>query len=300
MSLGAALFGIIASICALWAAWLSLARPLVIDWQAWWKILLDLRIESQAKTDSSVVHSLNELLISPEFKPSEMLFSSLSDSNREAVNSLEKDEVFRYFVENVDILGKNYRLGHALSIADQTVFEEAAKEFVHRSLGHCCVVGLSSEWAQQLGALWNVPATEGRLELEFLGTFLGQASKRLIFVVQGQACQELLEFMHAHPGLRDAVAAVLLIHPVLNEAWIEEHFTHEKFDVEANQALPYFIWHLPELAHPSFALSTPPIPATGWRSIEVIDLGELRNSALDCPDILLPCVSIVVTKRITA
>ena len=46
--------------------------------------------------------------------------------------------------------------------------------------------------------------------------------------------------MHAHPGLRDAVAAVLLIHPVLNDAWIEENFTHETFDVEANQALPSF------------------------------------------------------------
>ena len=300
MSLSVAFFGIVASISALWAAWLSLARPLVIDWQAWWKILLDLRIESQSKTDSSVVHSLNQLLISPDFEPSEMLFSGLSDSNREAVSNLEKDEVFRYFVENADLLGKDYRLSHALSITDQTVFEAAAKEFVHRGLSHCCVVGLNSDWAQQLSALWNVPATEGRLELEFLGTFLGHASKRLVFVAQGHVCQELLEFMHAHPGLRDAVAAVLLVHPVLNEAWVAEHFTHEQFDVEANQALPYFLWHLPEQAHLSFALSTPPIPATGWRSIEVIDLGGLTNSAMDCPNILLPCVSIVVTKRITA
>ena len=190
------------------------------------------------------MHSLNQLLISPDFKLSELLFSGLSDSNQEAVNNLEQDEFFHYVIQNIDILGKDYRLSHALSIADQTVFEAAAKEFVHRGLGHCCVVGLNNEWAHQLGALWNVPATEGRLELEFLGTFLGKASKRLIFVAQGHVCQELLEFMHAHPGLRDAVAAVLLIHPVLNDAWIEENFTHETFDVEANQALPYFIWHL--------------------------------------------------------
>ena len=38
-----------------------------------------------------------------------MLFSGLSD-NQEAVNNLERDELFHYVIQNIDILGKDYRL----------------------------------------------------------------------------------------------------------------------------------------------------------------------------------------------
>ena len=83
----------------------------------------------------------------------------------------------------------------------------------------------------------------------------------------------MLRMLHKYPGMRDQLFAVVLIEPELDETWMVENFTQEAMDAEANHAIPYLI--VSETKAPATTIGEPPTPATGWRSIELIDISEV-------------------------
>lgn len=103
-----------------------------------------------------------------------------------------------------------------------------------------------------------------------MGEAMGGAQDRVVLAARS-AAGSLLKLALAAPGLRDRLAAVLLIDPEIDPAWIERHFHHHLLDTELYRQVPWLILRHRQ-DHPP--LSTPPAPQTGRLSIEVVDLGQ--------------------------
>ena len=123
------------------------------------------------------------------------------------------------------------------------------------------------------------------LSLDDLAQKVQHSSQRLIFTADESHVQKLLEFLHANPGLRDVVAAVICFRPQVDQDWVRTHFTHEQMDLEQNHAIPYLV------------LSEAPVfkeikePQNGWFSIELHELSiETQDQELKQPQTLCPAL----------
>jgi hypothetical protein len=95
-------------------------------------------------------------------------------------------------------------------------------------------------------------------------------------VVAGHArAHDALRLLHAAPGLRDRLRAVLLVHPHLEDAWLRANLTHEAFDVEVLRDVPWLHLRAPGAA----SLPTPPEPESARTCLVVVDLGEAHDLA---------------------
>ncbi|MDP2313379.1 MAG: hypothetical protein Q8P41_10770 [Pseudomonadota bacterium] len=104
---------------------------------------------------------------------------------------------------------------------------------------------------------------------------------RIVVAAHAQA-DAVLRLLHDAPGLRDRLRAVLLVAPTLDAAWLAEHFTHPAFDLELAREVPYLTLRAgPDAA--AQQLPPPATPATGRRSIGVVDLGVLPSELLPDP-----------------
>ena len=99
-------------------------------------------------------------------------------------------------------------------------------------------------------------------------------SQRFVFFVKGRKCQDLCDFLLQNPGVRDVTKCIFLFQPEMDEEWIEQNFDHQKMDAESNHPIHYI----------SFApqnnniLQTPPLPKSGWKSIEVTHISHAENA----------------------
>jgi hypothetical protein len=100
-----------------------------------------------------------------------------------------------------------------------------------------------------------------------------------LVLAAGEHGDELLRLLHAEPGLRDRVRAVLLVGARLDEAWIAENFGHLAFDVELSREVPYLTLRTAGAT----ILPDPPEPPSARRSIAAIDLGEVEPEVLADP-----------------
>lgn len=138
-----------------------------------------------------------------------------------------------------------------------------------RKLEDTIVVGseeLVADWVrlfelQRLIADWSSDSLLPDLE-----KVLERRSQRFIFVVQGEDVQRMLVFLHANPAVRDFTGAIVVIEPVVDNAWVQKHFNHTEMDVEANLSIPYFVCE----STPTNVFTVASDPS-GWKAIEVID-----------------------------
>jgi hypothetical protein len=101
--------------------------------------------------------------------------------------------------------------------------------------------------------------------------------------VRGKTCQDLLVFLREYPGVRDVTKCVFLVQPLLDQQWLAENFDHQMMDAESNHPIYYVTFASKNVLH------TPPIPKSGWKSIETafIDHSETEFTIPQQRSILL-------------
>ena len=178
-------------------------------------------------------------------------------------------------------------------------WSEPLQQGLQRRLDHvvvaCFEPGLASALAAALptarveaGARTDAPDASAA---EALDALLPAKSDRLVVLLPGPDVPWLLRLLHAFPGLRDRVHTVWSLGGALfdtdeDRTWGAEHFRHEELEPELQRALNYvgFI-----AVDPTAPLASgwaeqrfvePPLPATGRRSIDAIDLGPLDLQGL--------------------
>ena len=134
--------------------------------------------------------------------------------------------------------------------------------------------GVVDGLAEAVGGEIAVVSSEGSDEelAERLGGLLGSLEERLVVLCAGGGAGCVARGLHASPGLRDRVRAVVAVEPTFDE-WFEEGFTHEAMDTEIARSTAWVSvgfggeepkwWPEPEL------------PESGRRSIESVSLGFL-------------------------
>ncbi len=92
-----------------------------------------------------------------------------------------------------------------------------------------------------------------------------------VVVAASAAAMPLLRLLLVAPGLRDRLAAVLLIDPAVEPEWAEVNFRHDRLDTELYRQVPWLI-----LRHrlESCPLQTPPLPPTDRAALEIVDLQQ--------------------------
>ncbi len=177
-------------------------------------------------------------------------------------------------------------------------------------LGHPALAGALAEILGE-GSVAALEVGDAEALAIALDERLSAPSIRLVLVAAGAAGGPLLEALHANPGLRDRVRAVVGVGLDLSgrEGWLAENFTHEQLDTEISRAVPFL--HLGfvvpgvlppgEPGAPLSASRFPSVPAppTGRVAIESIDLGVLPGPAADYPPALLARgLAVVITARL--
>jgi len=154
-------------------------------------------------------------------------------------------------------------------------------------------------------------ALDGEALAEALAALVPALADRAVVVATGDAAGRLARCLHAEPGLRDRVLAVVGLHPALgpHAAWLEAHFGHAEMDTEIARATPWY--HLgfiaPDVSPPGepgaplaetrWPESAP--PPTGRVALEVVDLGVLPGPmAAYPPRLLARALLVAVTARV--
>ena len=150
---------------------------------------------------------------------------------------------------------------------------ERFHEYLQRRFAHVILFDFDSGMAEQLASHASIRWYTNPTDEQEIAERVQKKSDRLLFVAKRSQAMPVLRMLHKYPGMRDQLFAVVLIDPQLDEAWVTENFTQEAMDAEANHAIPYIL--LAEGTQPFQPLIEPPTPATGWRSIEIIDIREI-------------------------
>ena len=124
----------------------------------------------------------------------------------------------------------------------------------------------SVDTERELCSLINEIVPQSCFSIDFnignLENIVQSRSQRLVFFVHGKNCQELLVFLREYPGVRDVTKCVFLVQPLLDQQWLAENFDHQTMDAESNHPIYYVTFASKNVLH------TPPIPKSGWKSIE--------------------------------
>ena len=154
--------------------------------------------------------------------------------------------------------------------------------------------------------------TESEAAETELESFLSQRSDRLVLLAVGKGAGLAVRMMHGSPGLRDRVLAVVGVGAFLGGdlgGWMKDAFTHQAMDTEISRLTSWFRVSfvtpgvLPvgdeHCALADTRWPCPPVPQSGRKAIEVIDLGVLPGPALDyAPALLIRSLVVTVTARL--
>jgi hypothetical protein len=311
---------------AAWAAWLSVPRPPTLDWQRLLKTALSVGLYGEVvaagqgrKEWEAAVAALVPYHPAARDEPArlsrpdaadiptpalpgeralvEALVGLSSPAERYARMFSDNEQTRDALLSDPDSLGAAFdpagAIGAGASWAAIAEWGEPVRAGLARKLGHVVVVGVETElagvMAAQSGCRGIRLAEEGLVDA--LDRAMSTPSDRIVFVGQGAGIPIILRAMHAHPGLRDRVLAVVSVGGdiTVSEAqrqWMAEHFTQTAMDTELNRATPYLSAVLAEAADPlaaDWSGQRWPEPApdrTGRAPIQRIDLGPLPASWL--------------------
>ncbi|MEE2749828.1 MAG: hypothetical protein VX519_00225 [Myxococcota bacterium] len=142
--------------------------------------------------------------------------------------------------------------------------------------------------------------------------FLQHRSDRLVLLAFGVGAELAVRMMHASPGLRDRVLAVVGVGAALGgEAaiWLGEEFGHQSMDTEISRLTSWFhvafvtpdVLPIGDADRPltDTRWPQPPVPSSGRNAIESIDLGVLPGPASEYPpELLIRSLVVTVTARL--
>ncbi len=310
------------------AAWWTLPRPLALDWELHFKVALSTLVRGEVEAAGggmadwlararTVVwyhaggRDLEAKIADPAgyevpipARPGERaLLEQLGRAAAEQRLAVAWDAGDPCLFDDPEALGPEFApacsLGPQVTWEDVAAWNEAVVSALRRRHEHTRFAvlgrpGLVAPLGEALGEERALVATADELE-----ALVPELSDRLVVVVAGAEVAALLETAKASPALRDRMRAVVGLGVQLEdlEAWLAEHFTHERMDTEVSRATPWF--HLAwvdqgvdplgvvgtPLATTRFP--TPPVPPTGRVALEPIDLGVLPGPSSGLDDTLL-------------
>lgn len=127
------------------------------------------------------------------------------------------------------------------------------------------------------------PAADADLQrAQRLMDLLVDPSDRLILVLGPGEPTAALQALHAAPGLRDRLVALVSWGGGAGDpGWLSAHFDHDQLDTELNRATPYLCLGAPPSAADAAHFPSPPVPKHGRRTIDSIDLSAVDLAADD-------------------
>ena len=154
---------------------------------------------------------------------------------------------------------------------------ERRQDYVRKRLMDWIVVGtdaLVHGWHESISIqTLSVDWSNSTDVLDRLEKRLTERSQRFVFVTSAIDCDQLIQFLHANPPVRDFTGAVVLLEPELQTEWMQEHFNNKEMDVEANVSVPYFVCQTEGV---SFQFM-PPVSESGWKAIDVIQCDPIAH-----------------------
>jgi len=309
---------------AAWAAWLSVPRPPALDWQRLFKTTLSMGLygevlaEEKGREDwEAVVAALvpyhpaargepgllrqpePALIPAPALPGERALVESLvslpGPSERFVRMFSDNEQTRDALLSDPDTLGAAFDPVSAIGVGATwdaiSTWGEPVRAGLLRKHAHLVVVGVQTDLAAAMAEQSGVRGI--RLEADglvsALDTAMTAAADRIVFVAEGDGIPVILKAMHAHPGLRDRVLAVISLGGDVcaseeQQVWMSEHFTQPAMDTELNRATPYLSVVLVDPAAPLSAdwegqrWPEPKPDRTGRTPIQPIDLGPLPEA----------------------
>lgn len=323
-----------ALLLAVWAAWKTVPSPPVLSWERLFKVTLAALIRGELEQagadrpdwEAAVrgrvcfhpdagptperllgLGSLEELGGAMEPGPRALAerLAALPDPESRFKAMFADDRVLEeHLLIHPDDLGEAYDPARALGVGWDAVaaWDEGLQAALARRLADVELVqiGAALPMAEALpGArVASIGAEEALLAA--LEGRVKAAADRLVLLVGGEAVHPVLRALHASPGLRDHVLAVVSVGGAVGgdgdagdeegrsrDAWLAACFQHNQLDPELNHAIAYMsvvdVDPLAPLAR-SWAEQRFPVreaPATGRVAIEAVDLGVVPLRALE-------------------
>jgi hypothetical protein len=264
---------------ALYAAWLTLPRPVELDWERLFKLALVSALRGPLEAQDAQPEAWLELGRSRVWyhPASRMLAAKLADPSsvelpvpalpgeRALLDRLQaapaQERVKLVFGQGADellyddplLLGERWDLARLLGpgagwqdlAEDKPSLAEVLRRRTDQQLWVLVGEGLdlAPRLRELLGeAVLSVDEAQPEALVEALQEPLSELSSRLVFLVQGAGAITVVQAMHGHPGLRDKVLAVVGVGADLgpHQGWLAEHFDHEQLDTEIHRATPWF------------------------------------------------------------
>jgi hypothetical protein len=108
---------------------------------------------------------------------------------------------------------------------------------------------------------------EGVADGEALLALCLTPAARLV-VRAGPRAAALLRWLHGSPALRDRIRAVVLVHPILDGAWMAQHWRQDALDTELARTVPWLV-----LRSGAERVPAPAPSVSGREAVAVHDLG---------------------------
>lgn len=325
---------VLAAALALYAGWLTLPRPVELDWERFFKLAMVTVIrgpleEKEASAEEWMEAGRNQVWFHPAAR---QLEAKVADpAGYEPPFPARAGE--RALLEVLAQLPAAERLQATFALgADEGLYDDPANLGEDWQLAP--ILGPDVDWDAVAG--WSEKVTDGLVRrhevarwvlmgadplieplrqalgdeavlvvaedaVEVLDDALSQLSDRAVFVAHGERVDHLVRLLHARPDLRDKALAIVALQARFDPSWMEEHFDHVSMDTELSRATPYFhLWFGEDLAGlPASRWPSPEVPATGRISVAPIDLGLLPGG-LDAADpvVLGRALLLTVTARV--
>ena len=273
------------ALLAFWAVWKSIPTPPSLEWKYFHSLMLSTFARGALERRNASITEWKNTLIEmvgyhPENPRSMEIFSG-EKGPVETWRSFFQDDsvVTQYLLRDPEELGRPFQPAALISWDDVALEHDKLGEHVQRKLSHAIVVG-TGKTASELVRLLEVSHCSGALDIDHLSRSLERKDQRFLFVGEREEAQQQLQILREFPALRDRTLGVLLIDSMLDPEWLAENFTQVQMDAEANVAIPYLAWSYvdPDALQPWTTIEEPEIPDSGWKSIEVIDLGAFPMS----------------------
>lgn len=266
---------LIAAGLAVWAAVLSLPRPVALDWERLFKVSLTAMLWGETEAAGGSADDLEAKVAAlvpyhpagrlPEQKltapdpaalptpalPGELglveALAALPDPAARwprlyATSDQSKDAL----LSHPDDLGTAYRaqafFGAEATWEGISVWDAAITAGMQRRLAHIVVAGFGGPLGEAMAAAAGLRG--GAATLEGVAAMVEQPSDRLVIVIEGDGALAVVQHLHATPALRDLVVAIVSVGSDLcgseeAAAWMAEHFSHAELDTELNRQTAY-------------------------------------------------------------
>ena len=292
------------ALLAFWAVWKSIPNPPSLEWKYFHSLMLSTLMRGALeKQEASVTEWKNKILQTIGYHPENPGTSEIfceQDSPRERWRYFFQDDsvITDTLLRDPEELGRPFKPAALVSWEDIAQENDSVFEYLKRKLSHVIVAGnnLSS---QNLAGMIGAPHFSEALDIEKLSEIIERKDQRFLFVGEQKEVEKHLQVLRDFPALRDRTLAVLMIDPTLDMDWLEKNFTQEHMDAEANVAIPYITWSYVDLdvLQPWTTVVEPEIPDSGWKSIDVIDLGAFPNAMKNHQKWMNLAVCFVLCKR---